>query len=46
MNENGNYYCRHCGEQFFCADISEHEDKCPDNMENVDEGNSIECGDW
>ena len=38
--------CKHCLELFEFEDILEHEDKCSDNMANVDEGSSIECGDW
>ena len=38
--------CRYCGKTVDFEDLPEHEDKCWDNMENVDEGSSEECGDW
>lgn len=38
--------CKYCGEKVPIDDLLEHEDKCPENLENIDEGDSIECGDW
>ncbi len=39
-------YCLRLIEETNKIDILEHEANCPDNLENVDEGSSIECGDW
>lgn len=36
--------CKYCLEKINFEDLAEHEDKCPDNLENIDEGDSIECG--
>ncbi len=38
--------CKYCGKSVEDESIYEHEDKCPENLENIDEGDSIECGDW
>ena len=38
--------CKYCGKKVNFMDLLEHEDKCPDNLENIDMGSSIECGDW
>ena len=37
--------CQHCLEEMPWMDLLKHEDRCPDNLENVDEGSAEECGD-
>jgi hypothetical protein len=38
--------CKYCDKQVTFEDLLEHEDGCEENLENIDEGDSIECGDW
>jgi len=46
MCKEKTYRCKYCLKKVSFEDLAEHEDKCPENLENIDEGSSIECGDW